>query len=89
MADLLPDRPDPLDVLIPPLRRVGTSEAVIKAFVIHWRTLVSKATRLPCPLCYTRGGWGDLRPVEGRKDILYGCLLCNAMFWMDGTVTAA
>ena len=87
VTGLLPDRPDALDVLVPALRRVGTSEANIKSFVVHWRTVIDKATRLPCPLCYTQGGWGELRPVAGRDDILYACRACNSRFGMDGSVT--
>ncbi len=87
MSDSLPDRPDALDVLVPALRRSGTSESKIKSFVVHWRTVLTKATKRPCPLCYTQGGWGDLRPVTGREDILYECSLCKSRFGVDGTVT--
>jgi hypothetical protein len=87
MSEMFPDRPDPLDLLVPALRRSGTSEASITAFVVHWRTVIDKVTRLPCPLCYTQGGWGDLRPVAGRDDILYGCRECRSSFGTDGSVT--
>ena len=87
MSESLPERPDPLDVLVPALRRTGTSETKIKSFVVHWRTVLTKATKRPCPFCYTKGGWGDLRPVQGREDMLYECLTCGTRFGMDGTVS--
>ena len=89
MCELLPDRPDPLDCLVPALRRAGTNAAKIKSFVVHWRTVLTRATKHPCPFCYVAGRWGDLRPVEGREDVLFDCLVCRARFWMDGTVTGA
>jgi hypothetical protein len=88
MSELLPDRPDPLDTLVPALRRAGIREAQIKAYVVHWRTVFMRATKRPCPLCYTQGGWGDLRPAADRDDIFYECGVCNATFWTDGTVTS-
>ena len=88
MTDVFPDRPDPLDTLVPALRRVGTSAATIKSFVVHWRTVFNRATKRPCPFCYVAGRWGDLRSVQGRDDVLYDCLVCEARFWTDGTVTA-
>jgi len=89
MTDLLPERPDPLDTLVPPLRRLGASAAKIKSFVVHWRTVLAGTSKRPCPFCYLAGGWGDLRPVRGRDDILYQCLECSAKFWTDGTATTA
>jgi hypothetical protein len=80
-----PDR-DPLDALVPALH-AGTDEASVKAFVVHWRTVLNKATKRPCPLCYTKGGWGDLRPVPGRDDILYKCLMCTVRFGLDGSIS--
>jgi hypothetical protein len=82
-----PDRPDPLDTLVPALRRARTNEASIKLFVGHWRTVLNKATKRPCPFCYVAGGWGDLSSVPGRADIVYECSVCKARFGMDGTVT--
>ncbi|HZM47537.1 MAG TPA: hypothetical protein VFC14_22160 [Burkholderiales bacterium] len=87
MSESLPDRPDPLDTLVPALRRAGTSEAGIKSFVVHWRTVLARATKRPCPFCYVAGGWGDLHPVAGRDDIFYECLMCKARFEVDGTIT--
>ena len=82
-----PERADPLDTLVPALRRAGTDETSVKAFVLHWRTVLDKATKRPCPFCYSAGGWGDLRPVAGRPDILYECMMCRVRFEMDGTVS--
>src|SRR6185295_12104121 len=47
MSDFLPDRPDPLDTLVPALRRSGASESRIKSFVVHWRTVLTQNTKRP------------------------------------------
>ena len=77
----LPNRPDdPLYVLVEVLRRSGASEETITSFIVHWRTVFHRATKRPCPLCYAKGGWGELSPMADGDDVFYRCEVCFTQF---------
>jgi hypothetical protein len=49
------------------LKERGASQAQIDAFAMHWRSLPPNAPKLPCPFCYTAGGWGALSEPAGEE----------------------
>jgi hypothetical protein len=50
---------------------------VVAEFISLWRSL-ENSPRLPCPLCYAAGGWGELSAPEPRAGVLQAtCFRCN------------
>jgi hypothetical protein len=52
--------------------------AVIDDFIALWWSLPPNSSRMPCPLCYAAGGWGNLGPIEERSRALQvKCARCK------------
>ena len=72
---------DYLSAFIEVMRARELTVAQIDRFAALWRTLPPGVARLPCPICYSAGGWGEIGapyPEQGIEHVK--CGRCKTVF---------